>query len=215
MYNASFIDIQIQQFINPRFNSNTFILSLKTQGAIVVIDPGEPNLDQLRPWLEKNNQSQIIDVILTHEHYDHIAGLKLLCELFNINLFLSDYCFNNLNNSVKNLSKYLDTDEMNGIKPYQTTIVNNNEKINISGFDFTFYHTPGHSEGSICFGINNLIFTGDSFLDSIKPTTNLPGGCKSQYNITIEKLGNILNNYQYIIPGHGPIFKNKNFNEHP
>jgi hydroxyacylglutathione hydrolase len=213
MFNLSFNEIQLQQFINPIFNSNTFTINKENQELIVVIDPGDPKLVQLKIWLEKKNKSRYIDVILSHEHYDHIAGLNLLCKLFDVRLFLSDSCFNNLNNSVKNLSKYLNSDEKNEIKPNQIILVKDNDTLNISGLDFIFYHTPGHSEGSICFGINNLIFTGDSFLDSIKTTTNLPGGSKSQFKLTSDKLRGILNNYQYIIPGHGEIFKNNNFNE--
>ncbi len=83
------------------------------------------------------------------------------------------------------------------------------EDVQICGINFRFYSTPGHSEGGICIGLNDILFTGDTVLLH-KVTANLPGGSKSELLKSVKRLGSILPNYRMIYPGHGkPYFVNE------
>lgn len=197
--------IIINQIINPHFNSNTYFINKSENDSFIIIDPGDLDLKSLSVFLS-NKSLKICNVILTHEHYDHICGLKSLSSLFDINLFLSSYCYKNINNPKKNLSDYLDVEILNDLSPKNIFIVSDNETINISNFMFKFYYTPGHSEGSICIGFNKVIFTGDSLLKDYKTITSLPGGNKNDYKNTKDKIHKILDEYETVYPGHGSIF---------
>lgn len=196
---------KIIQIINPQFNSNTYVIYGNENNSVIIIDPGEIESKSLIDFLSKKMINRY-NVILTHEHYDHISGLKSLCSLFDINVFLSSYCFNNLNNPKKNLSDYLDVEVIDDISISSFNIVQDDEIKNIGGNVFKFYYTPGHSEGSMSFGVNNVIFTGDTLMEKYKTITKLPGGNKSTYEKTRRKLDDILIDYEMICPGHGPVY---------
>lgn len=195
----------IKQIINPHFNSNTYVIFRNENDSVIIIDPGDTGSKYLIEFLSKKI-IKTYNVILTHEHYDHISGLKSLCSLFDINIFLSSYCFNNLNNPKKNLSDYLEVEVIDDLSISSFNIVEDNEILNIGGNVFKFYYTPGHSEGSMSFGLNNIIFTGDTLMEKYKTITKLPGGNKSTYEKTRKKLYDILIDYEMIYPGHGPVY---------
>lgn len=196
---------KIKQIINSDFNSNTYVIYGNENNSVIIIDPGEIESKKLIDYLSKKVINNF-NVILTHEHYDHISGLKSLCSLFDINVFLSSCCFNNLNNPKKNLSDYLDVEVIDDLSKTNFNIVQDYEVKNIGGNIFKFYYTPGHSEGSMSIGLNNIIFTGDTLMEKHKSITKLPGGNKSTYEKTRRKLDDILIDYEMIFPGHGPVY---------
>jgi len=195
----------INRIINPYFYSNTYLIHGDDNDSVIIIDPGDKASKLLIDFLSK----RIFDnyyVVLTHEHYDHISGLKSLCPLFNIDLILSSFCFDNLNNPKKNLSDYLDVEVIDALSPSRFHIIQDHGSMSIGEFVFKFYYTPGHSEGSICVGLDNMIFTGDTLMKNYKTVTNLPGGCKSIYEKTKNKLNDLLINYEIVYPGHGDVY---------
>ena len=201
MYKSS--NFYVEKFINSTFQSNSYIIYSESNNIIAIIDPGKTIIEKI------NNKN--IHVILTHEHVDHIYGLEELCNKYLVTIYLSEKCHKNINDPKKNLSEYVAVCKINNITPNKLYIVNDNEIININKIDFHFYVTPGHSEGGICIGFDKYIFTGDTFMESDKIITNLPGGSKDQLKETNIYLEKILYNYKFILPGHGDIFSiNKN-----
>lgn len=196
----------IHQLVNSHFNSNTFVFHNETMEVTAIVDPGELHPEKLLEFLAFN-PSDSYSVILTHEHNDHIAGLGVLCSMFSIKLFLSQKCWENLNNPKRNLSEYLDVGNIDNITPSEIYIVSDGEKVSINNVAFTFYDTPGHSEGGICIGVRDIIFTGDTVLQYNKVTTNLPGGSKNELKTTQQKLKGILPEYAFIYPGHGDVYQ--------
>lgn len=197
--------IIINHIINPHFYSNTYVIYRDDNDSVIIIDPGDKDSKSLIDFLSKNKYNNYY-VVLTHEHYDHISGLKSLCPLFEIDLILSRSTFDNLNNPKKNLSDYLDREVIDDLSPFSFQIVEDNESIAIGDLVFKFYYTPGHSEGSMCVGLCNMIFTGDTLMKNHKIVTNLPGGSKSIYEKTKNKLNDLLINYEIVYPGHGSAY---------
>ncbi len=195
----------VNQIINPHFNSNTYLIYRNDNDSVIIIDPGNLDSKLLIDFLSKK-KSNNYNVILTHEHYDHIAGLKSLSSLFDLNIFLSNFCLDNLSNPKKNLTDYLDVEIIDTLSISNFNIVQDKETVNICGFVFKFYYTPGHSEGSICFGLGNKIFTGDTLIKNQKIITKLPGGNKLSYEKTKGELDDILIDYEMIYPGHGSVY---------
>ncbi len=202
------VDFKVNQIINSNLKSNTYIIYNEQNDLSVIIDPGDINSKSLINFLLKKKIKNY-NVILTHEHYDHISGLKPLCSLFDINLYLSISCFQNLNNPKKNLTEYLDVENLDSLSPKNFHIVHDNEIKLIDDYFFKFFYTPGHSEGSMCIGLNNVIFTGDTLIENQKTITNLPGGNKYIYEETKKKLNDFLINYEIVYPGHGCVIQNK------
>lgn len=196
--------MRIHQLINNLFGSNTYILE-SSNGQIVIIDPGEIDNNQIFSLISANNWT-IKSIILTHEHADHCIGLNQLFEISPFKTYCTTECAENIGNSKKNLSKFIET-----IEPFEIhlpiRVIKDNEVINILDHNFTVLKTPGHSQGSICLYSNNYIFTGDTILNRTKTPLNLPNSDKNKYKESIRKILNILKPDMTIYPGHGLPFK--------
>lgn len=72
----------------------------------------------------------------------------------------------------------------------------------IDGFLIKVIYTPGHTWGSVCFLIENRLFTGDTLLKGGVGRIDLPGGDEHELNKSLKIISNLPNNIN-IYPGHG------------
>lgn len=116
-------------------------------------------------------------VLLTHAHFDHIYGLNEVIR-FNpgVRIYTNDYGKGLLLDAKKNLSRYHDS-EFIIADSSSIVIVQNNQDIRITEeITATPIFTPGHNPSCITWKIQDMLFTGDTFIPGVKTVTNLPGG---------------------------------------
>ena len=193
--------INIHRIINYPVPSNCYVISHSSLKSCIVIDPGTENNVALLEYLDVN-QLNIKEVILTHEHYDHIAGVNDLSIKKSFNLICSKSAAWGIGNSKANFSYYVDGYETYEIKR-EVSIIGDRETISFGDCEIIIYETPGHSPGSICFNIDQNLFTGDTLLNGTKVPLNLPGSNKANYRTSIEKLKKTFRSEIMIYPGHG------------
>ncbi len=147
-------------------------------------------------------------VIITHAHYDHIAGLETIGILFGPDVMAheieSTYIMKTAHMPKSNLFHYITG--MIPASPYTIDrILNDHEVI----FDFQIFYSPGHTPGSIMLLDlkTNYLVTGDAMRTDKKGTKILtPSRISSvNYKQAIESSINILKitKPKAILPGHG------------
>ena len=67
---------------------------------------------------------------------------------------------------------------------------------------FTVISTPGHSRGSVCLILDDLIFTGDTLFYNSCGRTDFPGGSVADMQKSLARLAAMPGNYT-VLPGHG------------
>ena len=79
------------------------------------------------------------------------------------------------------------------------------DKLTLKVGDHTFecYHTPGHSPGSVCYLVGDILFAGDTLFAGSCGRTDLPGGNRGAMGASLKRLASIPENLT-IHPGHGP-----------
>jgi glyoxylase-like metal-dependent hydrolase (beta-lactamase superfamily II) len=86
-----------------------------------------------------------------------------------------------------------------------------NQVINLAGFEIIVLHTPGHTEGGCCYYIKEdaVVFTGDTLFAQSVGRTDFPGGSMSQLVRGIQEKVFALNQAGsletdiMVYPGHG------------
>ena len=84
-------------------------------------------------------------------------------------------------------------------------LLEDNEKVNLAGFDIEVIHTPGHTQGGVCYYIEDegVLFSGDTlFADSIGRTDLPTGDIRALRNSIIKRLF-VLPEEVEVYPGHG------------
>ena len=190
----------IHQFVNPNYFSNTFIIETNQQNVIIV-DPGNNDISPIKTWLIQNKKT-LVAVILTHEHFDHCAGVNALYEWSSFELICTQTTAKNIGNSRQNFSFYIDNAKAFEIK-LPTKTVSDGDIIHRGTERFDFIETPGHSPGGLCIKTEDAFFTGDTLLNKTKTPLSFPHSNKKDYHRSVEKLKKILIPGNTIYPGHG------------
>lgn len=141
--------MEVKRITSGEYAVNTYLVSNK-KGAILIDAGASPQL------IQKKYKGAISAIFLTHTHFDHIENLDNLINEYNCPVYVSKIGVAGLYNNKINLSKNLIIKDKEHIVP-----INFNE-INILGENIKVYNTPGHSDCSVVYEINNLLFTGDT-----------------------------------------------------
>lgn len=200
--------MEIHTIINPHRLSNTYVLELEND-FLILIDVGNFDTGEFKKWVNATNK-KIAYVILTHEHADHCCGVDDLFEFQQFELLCSLECATNIKNSKQNFSYYLEEIEEFEIKTEKIKIVEDSEVLEISGYEFTFIKTPGHSPGGLCILAENYFFSGDTVLNGIKTPLTFPHSNRNEYKKSIERIRTILKPGVIVYPGHDVNFEYSN-----
>ena len=192
------------------FAENTYILSENNQAYI--IDPGS-NYQAMHEYIEEE-KLEILGVLLTHGHYDHICGLNDLLEAFDAPIYIHelerDFLFDpslNLSNLMASRFKIKDKHRVHSIdEPHSFSLGVETIKV---------YATPGHTRGGLSFYYKGMLFSGDALFKENIGRTDLPTGDQHILEQSILKIYETFSDNTLVYPGHGPfttIAHEKNFN---
>jgi glyoxylase-like metal-dependent hydrolase (beta-lactamase superfamily II) len=180
-----------------RWKANCYQISYKNFSWI--IDPG----DDFQHIINSFDTNNIIGILATHGHFDHIGVVYDLQSHFNLPFYIHSKDKRLM--SQANFHRKIFGDE--GV--YKTPILNffldevfflpfQDKKICV-------HYLPGHTEGSVVFEFEKKLFTGDIFFYNGLIPNDLPGG---NHEKLINSLEFIITNFKgyEIFPGHGKQF---------
>jgi glyoxylase-like metal-dependent hydrolase (beta-lactamase superfamily II) len=145
----------------------------------IIIDPGEMDENLLN--LIESNHYQLQGVFITHDHLNHVRGLRTMKRIYDVEVF-------SINPSVHDIP---------------ATIVRDGEHIRVGDFDVEVITCPGHSTDSAIYKISTFLFTGDALSAGLLGTTNSSYGEANQINALTNKVFSLPGNYG-VFGGHGP-----------
>jgi hydroxyacylglutathione hydrolase len=198
-------EIEVRKLLNFPVDSNCFIVSKNRESNCIIIDPAQGEGEALCEYLYVEGLIPNF-IILTHEHFDHISSVEHLREKFRCKVVSSIKCSSNITNSKKNLSQFYDQKGF-ACLPSDVLVDRDGYILEWNNKTINFYLTPGHSEGGMCFNIENNLFTGDTLMEEYKTTVKLPGGNKTKLTESIHNLLKSFDLNTKIFPGHGEIFR--------
>ena len=183
--------MEIKRIITGNLNTNTYIVSEGRKGF--VIDPGG----------DINTELNILFVLNTHGHFDHIRGNEHLVKHYGANLVIHGLDREYLRDTTLNGSTVFGEDV---ISPEPDKCLRDGDEIDFLGHTLRIVHTPGHTPGSICILFENYLFTGDTIMLFGVGRTDMPGGDEELLWLSIGKLME-MDDELICLPGHGPTGK--------
>ena len=155
-----------EQLFDTKSSTYTYIISSGKGREALIIDPVIEKTDEYLKVL-KNLELKLVKVIDTHIHADHISGLNELNKRTNCTRVMGE----------KSKSEVIDLK------------IKDNEKINIENIELKAIYTPGHTDCSYSYIMNDRVFTGDTLLINGTGRTDFQNGSSYEaYDSLFNKL---------------------------
>ncbi|MDC0855879.1 MBL fold metallo-hydrolase [Candidatus Pelagibacter sp.] len=155
-----------EQLFDNRSSTYTYIIGSRPEAEGLIIDPVLDNVNQYIEVLNKY-KLQLVKVIDTHIHADHISGASELKDKTNCTTIMGQHT----------------PSDVVEIK------VKDNELINVEGFKLKAIYTPGHTSDSYSFLMDDKVFTGDTLLINGTGRTDFQNGsAEDSYRSIFERL---------------------------
>ena len=187
----------IKTFIAGFLENNMYLVLDETSKKGVLIDATEA----LPEIIEAANGYDIEYILLTHGHFDHILGLNELKEKLNAKAVINknDLVISDNINEFTRLFNQPDT-----VPPKFELFVQDGDILSVGNLEFKVITTPGHTEGSVCYLIDDKLFSGDTlFRDSVGRTDLFGGNFNKLEDSVKNKLFKMKDKIE-VYAGHGP-----------
>ena len=192
--------IKIKQFIAGQLENNMYLVMDEDTKKAVLIDATE-----LIPEITdavKQLGSDVQYILLTHGHFDHIMGLNDLKKELNAEAMIceDDLVISDNINEFTRLFNWPDSNP-----PVYEKYLKDGDVITVGNMNIKVIHTPGHTEGGVCYLIEDNLFSGDTLFRGSVGRTDLFGGDFSKLSDSIKNKLFKLDNDIKVFPGHGPM----------
>ena len=176
--------LRLKTFVVGYYQTNCYVINDDSTDKGIVIDPGD-GVGAIKEYIALK-KLDIVAILLTHGHFDHVLGVNEL----------KASCPNSKVYYHKEAEKML----LNDKKKYQVLnlefdnieadfYVKDGDKLELANMGIEVMYTPGHSDGSVCYIINNdYIFCGDVIFRNSYGATHFYGGNLALLTKSIKKL---------------------------
>lgn len=178
------------------FGTKCYLVVSENNNAVLVDAPDEA---EYIVDVAKKNNCNIKKILLTHGHCDHIGAAAQIQKMTDCEVYIHEDDAKKLSDSVGNLTSFFGLMTVEKVSEYVT--VKEGDKINLDEMTFDVLHTPGHTSGSVCYLVDDVMFSGDTLFNLSIGRTDMPDGSMSSLSKSLKKLCDIKKNYT-VYPGH-------------
>ncbi len=151
----------VHKIVNDILQSCTYVISVEGSNNVFVVDCGD--IEPLQSYLCRENKN-VIGVILTHAHFDHVYGLQDLMAYYpHLQVYAGEETIKGLAYPDFNMSYLYDEDFILEFKLGQCHVLEDGNSFDVLGINSQAIATPGHDIDCMTFIVGNTIFTGDSY----------------------------------------------------
>jgi len=184
----------IKTFREPPIDNNNYLVIDEESKEAVLIDCSA-NDPEIKNAI-KEAGANLKYILLTHGHFDHVAGIRP--DSAKIVMHENDLPI------IKQANQYL---PMFGIPeitiPNIDIYIKDGDILKIGNNEIKVIHTPGHTQGGVCYLIGDNLFSGDTVFREAVGRCDLEGGDFDQIVESIETKIFTLPEGIKIYPGHG------------
>ena len=193
--------------------SNCYIVVDEDSKRCFCVDPASEKSEREIAYIEDKGL-QLDYIILTHEHTDHTWGVNALLAQYPLaKVICSSLCRDALPHEAKAYFQlyYDDPNYSYNVARVDNTTEGLGWQMEWNSHKVVFIQTPGHSPGSICIAIENILFGGDTLMPFKPFIKKRNGGSMEKFQESVRKIVDSYPDETLVYPGHGDLGKLKDY----
>ena len=179
-------------------DTNSYIVSSQKQNAALIDAPADA--DYILRVLEKRGLT-LKKILLTHGHFDHVGAVADLAEATGCRVYIHRLDIDKLSTDTDGL--LINFFRVKGLRRlYDGAVaVDDGDILTLDELEFDVVHTPGHTSGSVCYILDDVMFSGDTIFARSVGRTDMPDGDYRKLMNSMEIIKDLGGNLR-ILPGH-------------
>jgi glyoxylase-like metal-dependent hydrolase (beta-lactamase superfamily II) len=191
--------MNVERFIVGTLQTNCYMITCERTDESVLVDPGGIS----QQLMDKINEHSVKMVLLTHGHFDHIAGVRDIIEHTDAQLLIHSKDALMLSNPLLNGSFMIGAEITT---PEPSCFLTEQGSITFGESSLKILHTPGHTPGGVSFVADGeFVIAGDTLFKLSVGRWDLHGGNYQTLLNTIRDKFSIMPDNTIVYPGHGDI----------
>jgi hydroxyacylglutathione hydrolase len=202
--------VLIRGFPSDATATNCWVVAPGDGEQCVVIDPGVGISAQLDDIIAEHHLHPVA-VLLTHGHFDHTFSVLPVCQARDVPAFIHPADRGQLTDPWSGVGIPPGTPLFGTLtfaEPDDVRELADGQPVSVAGIDFSVRHAPGHSAGSVVFGLSGsddaVLFAGDVLFAGSIGRVDLPGGSMAEMQTSLRDVILPMADATLVHPGHGP-----------
>ena len=193
------MNFKVDVFCDAGYRANTYLIY--NNEKCIVVDPAN-NIKTLKKYIGGRD---LVGILLTHGHYDHFIELFNLLKEFDTLVYMHKNAYKKIldnNLSCALLFGCMDNFEL---KKEQVVFVDEGNKIDFGFVQVKAMYFPGHTNCSILYQIDKMIFCGDVIFPMSVGRNDLPTGNIVSLTDSLKRIKKMEHDIM-MYPGHDEVF---------
>ena len=192
-------DIKIGRVVLGMVSTNCYFVYDEDTRKTLVFDPADEGLRIAKAM--KQNELEVVGILLTHGHFDHITGANELRSATSAKIYAYKEEQEVCESTRLNCSEQVDNLVTIKVNKY----LEDGEELELCGLKCKLIATPGHTQGSCCYYFENdgILISGDTLFNSSVGRSDLPTGSGGTLIRSIKDKLMVLPDDVKVYPGHG------------
>jgi hydroxyacylglutathione hydrolase len=183
-------------FSDNSYETNCWLIAADGSEDAVVVDPGF-SAEHVRGLLEAAGKRPVA-ALATHGHDDHVGAAAAFCG-DDLPLHIHEADALALTDPQAWGAGY--TGEPVPVKDVR--FLSDGDVLEFAGFSIEVVHTPGHTPGSVCFGTDGWILSGDLVFAGTIGRSDFPNSSPAEMRQSLRRFLRLPDPLP-VLPGHGP-----------
>lgn len=190
--------------------TNCWVVAAGPGSECLVVDPGQDAVSELDDVLAKHRLRPAA-VLLTHGHFDHTFSVVPVCGARDIPAYIHPADRHQLADPWSGIGAPKGTPifgQLDFTEPDDVRELADGQTLDLVGVSLTVQLAPGHSPGSVVFGLSTpdapVLLSGDLLFAGSIGRVDLPGGSETEMLDSLERVVLPADDATIVHPGHGP-----------
>ena len=198
MSEPSVNELMVRGIVVGMFAENCWVIGSRRTREAIVIDPGDQPDEILA--LARDMGVNVKLIANSHAHIDHIMGVRGVKEATGAQFLMHPNEIEIAHGATGRGSLLLGMNVE--APPDPDALLADGDEVEVEGVKLKVIHTPGHTQGSVSYYTEGLLFSGDTLFRGSIGRTDMPGGDYGQEMASIiDKLLELPDD-TVVLPGH-------------
>ena len=198
MAEPSVSELMVRGIVVGVFAENCWVIGSRRTREAIVIDPGAQPEEILA--LAKDMGLNVKVIANSHAHLDHIMGVRGIQQATGAKFLLHQGDLEIARGAAQAAARLMG--ETIEPPPDPDAFLKDGDEVEVEGVKLKVIHTPGHTQGSVAFYTEGMLFSGDTLFRGSIGRTDLPGGDFDQEIASIVDRLLALPDDTVVLPGH-------------